>query len=63
MGSAETGVKLALTVPEAARAIGVSGRQVYNLAKRNGLPMIKVGGRRLVRVADLARWIEAQSDR
>lgn len=62
MRSAEVAVKLALTIPEAGKAIGVSGRQIYNLARTSGLPTIKVGGRRLVRVADLEQWIKGQPD-
>ncbi len=52
--------RLALTVPEAAEAIGVSPRQIYNLARDYGLPTIKLGGRRLVRLADLERWLSEQ---
>ena len=51
---------LALTVPEAAEAIGVSPRQIYNLARDHGLPTIKLGGRRLVRCADLEKWMAEQ---
>lgn len=52
--------RLCLTVAEAADALRVSPRQVYNLAHKAGLPTLKLGGRRLVRVADLTAWIEKQ---
>jgi len=52
--------RLCLSVAEAADALRVSSRQVYNLAARYGLPTVKLGGRRLVRVDDLRRWVEAQ---
>lgn len=52
--------RLCLTMDEAAEAVGVSRRGLYNLAGRDGLPTVKLGGRRLVRVADLQDWIAAQ---
>lgn len=51
---------LAYSIPQAAAALSVSARQIYILAERNGLPTVKVGGRRLVRVADLRAWLAAQ---
>ena len=52
--------RLCYSVAECADAIRVSPRQVYTLAKDYGLPTILLGGRRLVRRADLERWIAAQ---
>jgi len=52
--------RLLLTVAETAEAIGVSRRQIYNLAGSAGLPTVKLGGRRLVRVTDLREWVAAQ---
>jgi excisionase family DNA binding protein len=51
---------LAYSIPQAAAALSVSPRQVYILAERDGLPTVKIGGRRLVRVADLRAWLAAQ---
>ena len=51
---------LALSIPQAASALSVSERQIYVLAARDSLPTIKIGGRRLVRVADLKKWLAAQ---
>ena len=51
---------LAYSIPQAAAALSVSPRQVYILAERDGLPTIKIGGRRLIRVADLKNWLAAQ---
>jgi len=50
---------LAYSIRQCAAAIGVSERQIYVLAARDGLPTVKIGGRRLVRRADLERWISA----
>lgn len=52
--------KMCYTVEEAGRALGVSGRQVYNLARELGLPTVKILGRRLIRVADLQKWLDSQ---
>ena len=51
--------RLCLSVAEAADALRVSSRQVYTLAARYGLPTVKIGGRRLVRRADLETWLAA----
>ena len=57
---ADSSPRLALTIPEAANAIGVSPRQIYNLARDAGLPTVKILGRRLVRCADLEAWMAEQ---
>jgi len=49
-----------LSVAETAALIGVSPRQVYALAHKAGLPTIRLLGRRLIRRADLERWIASQ---
>jgi len=51
---------LAYSIPQAAAALSVSPRQVYILAERDGLPTIKIGGRRLVPVAAFRAWFAAQ---
>ena len=50
---------LALSVRQCAAALSVSERQVYVLAARDGLPTIRLGGRRLIRVDDLRAWLTA----
>jgi excisionase family DNA binding protein len=49
---------IAYSVPDAARAIGVSPRTIYNLGERGELQLIKLGGRTLVRRSDLEALIE-----
>jgi excisionase family DNA binding protein len=45
-----------ITVPEAARELGVSRQRAYVLARRGKLgPVVVVGGRLLVRRADVQR--------
>ena len=51
---------LAYSIPQAALALSVSARQVYILAERDGLPTVKILGRRLIRVADLRAWLAAK---
>ena len=46
-------VKLSYTVDQAAQAIGVSRRTIYNLLSNCELASTKVGGRRLIRANDL----------
>lgn len=53
--------KLAYSVKEAAEAMGISTRSMYNLINREGFPTIKVGGRRLISVELLAEWVRTQA--
>lgn len=53
--------RLAYTVEEAAEAMGISRRSMYNLINREGFPTLKVGGRRLISVELLAEWVRAQA--
>ena len=50
-------LKLCLSMGEAAAALGLSRRGLYNLP---GFPSILLGGRRVVRVADLERFLASQ---
>ncbi|HOI56333.1 MAG TPA: helix-turn-helix domain-containing protein [Phycisphaerae bacterium] len=52
--------KLCLSVDDVGEVLGISRRGVYVLAERSGLPTIKLGGRRLIRRADLERWLASQ---
>jgi len=52
--------RLCLSVAEAAEQLRISPRGLYTLAERQGLPTIRLGGRRLIRRADLERWIAEQ---
>ena len=44
-----------LTIPEAAKTLGIGRNQAYEAAKRGEIPTIKVGKRILVPVAALER--------
>jgi excisionase family DNA binding protein len=57
-GSALDGV-LALSVSDAARAIGVSRATIYVLLARRQLKSLKIGKRRLVERAEVERFLAA----
>ena len=40
--------RLTISLPEAASLLGVSRPHVYNLAKKGALPMIQLGGRKVI---------------
>lgn len=49
--------KLALSVPEAAKLLSVSKPTMYALIHRDDFPSFSVGGRRLISVEGLRRWV------
>lgn len=53
--------KLTLSIREAAEVVGISTRYMYELAKVEGFPTIKVGKRLLVSRKGLERWVEEQT--
>ncbi len=54
--------RLAVSVTEAAALLGVSRPTVYTLLERGGgLPSFRCGRRRLIPVAALRAWIEAEA--
>ena len=55
-------VKLAYSVKEAALALGVSERTVWNFIDRGDLPMFQLPGlsRSLIKASDLATFVNAQ---
>lgn len=53
--------ELTYSVTEAAEALGISRRTMYELINREDFPTLKVGGRRLISKALLAEWVKAQA--
>ena len=53
--------KLVYSVTEAAQALGVSRRTMYEVIHQEGFPTLKVGGRRLISRELLAEWVKAQA--
>jgi excisionase family DNA binding protein len=52
--------RLALSVQEAAKVVGISRRQIYEEMSRGRLRSIKVGKRRLVPHDDLKHWLRTR---
>ena len=53
--------KLAISIPEAAKVLGVSRTRMYQLAKSAGFPTVNVGKRILISVKGLERWVDEQA--
>lgn len=53
--------KLTLSIPEAAKILGVSASKMYQIAKIKGFPTVQVGKRILVSAKGLERWVEEQA--
>lgn len=50
--------KLAYSVEEAAEVLGLSTSKMYQVINMEGFPVIKLGGRRIVPIKGLERWLE-----
>ena len=53
--------KLTISVPEAAKVLGVSKSNMYQIIKTEGFPVIVIGKRRLVSAKGLERWVEERA--
>lgn len=53
--------ELTYSVKEAAAALGISRRSMYNLIHQEGFPTLMVGGRRLISRELLAEWVRNQA--
>lgn len=53
--------KLAISVPQAAKLLGISRDTAYTLARREDFPAFSVGNRILVSTAGLAAWVDGQA--
>ena len=51
-----------LTVPEAAQRLRISKWMLYNLIRSRQLRTVKIGSRRLVRVATITAYLAALED-
>lgn len=52
--------RLAISVPEAAGMLGISRRLAYELAARDELPVLRLGGRVLILRRPLERMLEGE---
>lgn len=53
-------MQTAIPVALAHKRIGVGRTKFYELLNQREIPSIKIGKRRLVRVAELDRWLDSQ---
>lgn len=53
---------LAISALEAARLLGVSKPKIYELMGRADFPSFKVGGRTLVSMEGLRKWVKKQTE-
>lgn len=53
--------ELVYNVTEAAQALGISRRSMYNLIHLDGFPVLKLGGRTLIPKEPLAEWVRIQA--
>ena len=53
--------KLTITVAEAAAMLGVSRNAMYDLTERSGFPVIHVGRRKVIPIAEFMQWISQQT--
>lgn len=57
----KTETKLALSVPEAAKMLGISKATAWEAVWRGEIPSFKIGARRLVSVSALQKWVDDAS--
>ena len=55
--------RVALSVTEAAKLLGVSPKLVYNLCHAEGFPAFRVGNRTVVSRTGLERWVQEQAEK
>lgn len=63
MNTPKTGdpVRLLLDAREAAKALGICEKSLWNVTRPRGtIPCVRIGKRVLYSVADLQRWIDTQ---
>lgn len=53
--------KLVYSVAEVAEVLGISRPQVYTLIHRSDFPSFRIGGRVLVSIEGLHRWVASQA--
>lgn len=53
--------QLTMSVPEAARALGVGKDTAYQLIRDGRLPAVRIGSRTRVPVADLVAWLSNEA--
>lgn len=55
--------KLTLSIPEAAKLLGIGSSKMYELVRTGGFPVICLGTRKLIPKKGLERWLDAQTEK
>lgn len=53
--------KLTLTIPEAAKMLGISKNLMYPLTRREDFPILQIGARKLIPTKAFYKWLENQT--
>jgi excisionase family DNA binding protein len=56
----EKNERLCITVPEAAKLLGISRNFAYDLVRRHKLPVIELGKRKLISKAQLQKFVDQE---
>ena len=56
--TAKTEARVTVTIPEAAKRLGIGRNQCYEAARRGDIPTIRIGKRYLVPLAALERLLQ-----
>lgn len=54
--------KIVYTIPEVAQLLGISRSYAYELVKRNEIPILKLGKRRIIPKQYLEEWIQHNTE-
>jgi excisionase family DNA binding protein len=52
---------MVMTVKEMAQSLGVSLPTAYALTERKGFPVVRIGSRKMIPVADLNLWLSKEA--
>ena len=53
--------KLVLTIPEAAKMLGISKNLMYLRTRREDVPLLQIGARKLIPTKAFYKWLEDQT--
>lgn len=54
--------KLTISIPDAARLMGVGKNRVYEMAKSGQIPVLKIGNRYIIPKANFEAWLTEQAE-
>ena len=53
--------KIALSINEAAQALGISRAKLYQLINTEGFPSVRLGARRMINAKKLQEWLDERT--